>query len=63
METHKSPNSQSHPEKETEPGESGSLTSDYITELESSKQYGTDANQKCGLMEQDKPAHLRTINL
>ena len=44
METQKTPNSQSNPEKEKlELEESGSLTSDYITKLQSSKQYGTGA--------------------
>ena len=44
METQKTPNSKSNPEKEKlELEESGSLTSDYITKLQSSKQYGTGA--------------------
>ena len=42
METRKTPNSQSNPEKEkTKMEEPGSLTSDYTTKLPSSKWYGT----------------------
>ena len=42
METQKTPNSQSNLEgKKTELVESGSLTSDYTTKLQYSRQYGT----------------------
>ena len=42
METQKTPNSQSNPEKgKKELEESGSPTSDYTTKLQSSKQHGT----------------------
>ena len=44
MQKQKTPNSQSNPEggkKPTELEESGSLTSDYTTKLQSSKRYGT----------------------
>ena len=42
METQKTPNSQSSLEgKKTEPEESDSLTSDYTTKLQSSRQHGT----------------------
>ena len=37
------PNSQSNLKKEKELEESSSLTTDYITKLQSSKQYGTGA--------------------
>ena len=41
METQKTPNSQNNPEKEKQLEESRSLTSDYTTKLQSSKQYDT----------------------
>ena len=41
METQKILNSQSNTKEKTELKESGSLTSDYTTNLQSSKQYGT----------------------
>ena len=42
METPKTPNSQSNPKKKKmELEESGFLTSDYTTKLQSSKQHGT----------------------
>ena len=41
MEAQKTPNSQSNLEKEKQLEESASLTSDYITKLQSSRQYGT----------------------
>ena len=41
LEGQKTQNSQSHPEKKMELEESGSLTSDYTTKLQSSKQHGT----------------------
>ena len=37
----KTPNSQSNLEKEKQLEESGSLTSDYTTKLQKSRQYGT----------------------
>ena len=48
--------------------ESGSLTSDYTTKLQSSKQYGTGTKTEILIMEQDrkpgnKPTHLWSINL
>ena len=42
METQKTPNSQSTRGKKAELEESDSLTSDYTTKLQSSRQYGTD---------------------
>ena len=41
METQRNPNSQNNPEKEKQLEESGSLTSDYTTKLQSSKLYST----------------------
>ena len=41
METQKTPNRQSNLEKEKQLEESGSLTSDYTTKLQKSRQYGT----------------------
>ena len=41
IETQKSPNSQSIREERMELEESTSLTSDYITKLQSSREYGT----------------------
>ena len=48
--------------------ESGSLSSDYTTKLESSKQYGSGTKTEILIMEQDrkpgnKPTHLWSINL
>ena len=48
--------------------ESGSLSSDYTTKLESSEQYGTGTKTEILIMEQDrkpgnKPMHLWSINL
>ena len=42
METQKTPNNQSNLEKERWREESTSLTSDYSTKLQSSRQYGAD---------------------
>ena len=68
METHKTPNSQSTQERKTELEESGSLTSDYTTKLQSSKHYNYGTKQNYRLMEQNrkprnKPMHLWSINL
>ena len=41
MEKQKTPNSQNNLEGKTELEESDSLTSDYTTKVQSSKQYGT----------------------
>ena len=41
METQKTPNRQSNIEKEKQLEKSGSLTSDYTTKLQESRQYGT----------------------
>ena len=41
METQRTPNNQSNLEKKNGAEESDSLTSDYTTKLQSSKQYGT----------------------
>ena len=41
METQKTPSGQSNPERVKQLEESGSLTSDYTTKLQSSRQYGT----------------------
>ena len=56
-------------ERKTELEESGSLTSDYTTKLQSSKQYGTGGKKQTHRsMEQDKKPRnkstlLRSINL
>ena len=68
VETHKTPNSQSTQERKTELEESGSLTSDYTTNQESSKQHGTSQKQKYRSVEQDrklriKPTYLWSTNL
>ena len=68
METQKTLNSQRNLEKEKLSQESGSLTSDYTTKPQSSKQYGTGAKQTYRSMEQNrkprnKPMHLWSINL
>ena len=41
-------------ERKTELEESTSMTSDYTTKLQSSRQYGTDTKQKYRPMEQDR---------
>jgi len=46
----------------------GSLTSDYTTKLQSTKQYGNGTKQKYRSVEQDrkpriKPMHLQTTDL
>ena len=46
METQKTPNSQSNLEEEKQLEKSGSLTSDYTTKPQSSKQYGTGTEHK-----------------
>ena len=46
METQKTQNSQSNLEKEKQLEESASLTSDYITKLQSSRQYGTGTKEE-----------------
>ena len=46
METQKTPKSKNNLEKEKQLEDSGSLASDYITKLQSSKQYGTGTKTK-----------------
>ena len=48
METQKTPNRQSNLEKEKQLEESGSLTSDYTTKLQKSRQYGTGTKTEIG---------------
>ena len=57
METQKTPNSQGNPdrEKKKELEESGSLTSDYITRLWLSKQYGTGMKTDRAMAQDRKP--------
>ena len=66
MDIQKTLNSQSN--LEIEPGESGSLVSDYTTKLQSSKQYGTGIKLTYRSVKQDrklrnKPTYLLSINL
>ena len=66
METQKTPNSQSNLETEKQLEESGSLTLDYTTKLQSSNSMVLAQKQKYKFMEQDgkarnKPMHLQLI--
>ena len=54
METQRNPNSQNNTEKEKRLEKSGSLTSDYTTKLQSSKEYGNGTKQKYRSRLQDR---------
>ena len=63
METQKTTNGQSNLEKEKQLEDSGSLTSDYTTKLQTSKQYGTGTkNQKYRSGEQDRKPRDKPMN-